>query len=50
MKTKQEIENLLNELLAKYKNMPNKFELGGTILFSKIEVLKWCLKEDNDIV
>ena len=50
MKTKHEIENLLNELLDKYKNMPNKFELGGTILFSKIEVLKWCLKEDNDII
>ena len=50
MKTKHEIENLLNELLDKYKNMPNKFELCGTILFSKIEVLKWCLKEDNDII
>ena len=50
MKTKQEIENLLNELLAKYKSMPNKFEIGGTILFSKIETLKWCLKEENDII
>ena len=50
MKTKEEIESLLNVLLDKYKRMSNKFELSGTILYARIESLKWVLNIDNDII